>query len=118
MRILLCGLLLTGLLGACQPSGQTDANATTASSLTPEQESQLAVTKGCSAMAHSLKVLAAARAQGRLSEGQIEAVTQAIVLAAPICVAPEPTTDQTDVLVRLNGLLEQMIFTMDAGGKN
>lgn len=97
-------LLLGGLMG-CQSGGGVP--------MTSEQRAQATVTQGCGAFGKSLKVLAAARAQGKLSQGQVAAVDQAVELVAPVCLGEMPTggvEGAEEVLRQMNGMLEGIIF--------
>lgn len=87
---------------------------TAVSCATAPTDPRIAVKQGCSAYASSLRVLAAARAQGKLSPEQVAQVTRANEIVVPICTAPVPPTDGEGTLEGLNAMLEQMIFTTGA----
>lgn len=87
---------------------------TAASCATGPTDPRVAVERGCSAYLASLRVLSAARAQGKLTPAQVMQVNRANSMAVPICTAPEPPTDAEGTLEGLNAMLEQMIFTTGA----
>lgn len=84
---------------------------TAASCATGPTDPRIAVKQACSTYASSLRVLSAARAQGKLTPEQVMQVNTANSVVVPICTAPEPPTDAEGTLEGLNAMLEQMIFT-------
>lgn len=88
---------------------------TAASCATGPTAPRIAVKQACSTYASSLRVLSAARAQGKLTPEQVMQVNTANSMVVPICTAPEPpTADGEGTLAGLNAMLEQMIFTSGA----
>lgn len=76
------------------------------------QTPQEAALAACTTFSKSLRVLAVARYQGRLTVAQSDMVDQAIEVAYPICTAPEPP-DNADTLVgNVNAALETIIFSL------
>lgn len=87
---------------------------TAVSCATGPTDPRVAVKQACSTYASSLRVLSAARAQGKLTPEQIMQVNTANSMVVPICTAPEPPANAEGTLEGLNAMLEQMIFTAGA----
>lgn len=75
---------------------------------------RVSVIQGCNAYGSSLSILAAARAQGRLTDGQIDAVNQTLPVALSTCGADTPPPDAQASIDLINATLERIIFESGA----